>query len=244
MRNTLLLLVIALTACKGKPVSHGAGSGSSAAVGSASMGALVPQKSKDVAPDIVLPHSDGSAPIKTTAPLTADKLKTLSDMQFAGFLRSPRAVGDTSLEIEHKTDSRPRVMALVSISTCGSACTPMDLDAWKPKTDELKKATLGALADVPDTVFELGATEVNGAKAIYTTELGQNFTKDEDGNTTGTFLYGYNLYFNDGVNQIKVAAEFKDDPMATKEAMAKLIPRGDLEKVAKSFVDIYTHRWQ
>ena len=232
-------------ACKGKPTTHAAtGSGSSADVGSASMGALIPQKGSDIAPDIVLPHSDGSPPVKTTAPLTADKLKTLSDLQFPGFLRDPRSVTDTSLEISHKTDSRPRMMATVTISACGSGCTPMDLAPWKAQAVDLQAKTLGALASTPDAVFEIGSTEVNGAKAIFTTELAQNLVKDENGNMTGSYLYGYNLYFNDGVNQIKVAAEFKDDPMNAKEDMVKQIPRADLEKVAKSFVDIYTHRWQ
>ena len=31
--------------------------------------------------------------------------------------------------------------------------------------------------------------------------------------------------------------------MDTKEAMAGVVPRGDLENVAKAFVDVYTQAW-
>jgi hypothetical protein len=50
------------------------------------------------------------------------------------------------------------------------------------------------------------------------------------------------LYYNDGVNKIRVVAEYKDDP-ATREEMLTVAPKEDLEKLGKAFFDAYTHAW-
>ena len=96
---------------------------------------------------------------------------------------------------------------------------------------------------MPDLQFEVGETTLDGAKAIYTFQLGQSFKTDEDGNTTGGLTYAYILYYNDGVNQVRVVAEYKDGPMKTKEAMMASVPRTDLVRVATAFADIYAHAW-
>ena len=57
-----------------------------------------------------------------------------------------------------------------------------------------------------------------------------------------SFTDVYIAYYNDGVNQIRVAASYKDDP-TSKEELARLAPKGDLEALALSFLDVYTHEW-
>ena len=61
----------------------------------------------------------------------------------------------------------------------------------------------------------------------------------------GGFSYtdAYFLYYNDGVNTIRVVAEYKDDPRETKEKMAEAVPKSDLENVARAFMDAYVHAW-
>ena len=274
MRISVVLAVglAALSACKGKPTNNTkpatpGSAGSTESTGSNSMGALVPNKGSAVAPDIVLPHADGSPPIKTTAPITAAKMTSLSTLQFAGFLRDVKRA-DGYLEVHHTTDSRPRVMATVIIEPCsniggagsasesgsgsagsGSAgatgCTPMELDQWKAKTDQLKGSLAKELRGLPDTVFEVGETDLRGAKAIYTVQIGQRVDTDDQGHMLqASYSYAYDLYFNDGVNQLRVNAEYKDDPLKTQDDMTKLVPREDLEKTAKAFADIYSHSWQ
>jgi hypothetical protein len=236
--------VTALCACKGKPSNSQAG-GSGAAAGSAtSMGALVPNKGSNVAPDIVLPHGDGTPPIKTTAPISPAKITELSALQFPGFLREVRKA-DSSLEVRHKTDSRPRIMATVFIESCAAhPCTPMELDKWKALGDSLKTYLAPALKTDANTDFEIGQTDLLGTPAIYTQQLAQQLGSDADGNMTGAYSYAYVLYYNDGVNQIRVVSAYDDDAMKTKADMVKSVPKADLEKIAKAFADIYTHKWQ
>jgi hypothetical protein len=62
------------------------------------------------------------------------------------------------------------------------------------------------------------------------------------GNPIGAFSDAYALYYNDGVNQIRVVAEYKDDP-TTREDMLAIAPKEDLERLAKAFLAAYTHAW-
>jgi hypothetical protein len=135
------------------------------------------------------------------------------------------------------------------------------------------------LRDLPDTVFEIGTTVVNGVGYIYQYQLAQSgmvpmdaptgsgsassgsaatkpAPKPAKGSGAGSgsakpapapghlaFSHAYTLYYNDGQNQIRVVAEYKDDATDSKEAMAKLVPKDDLEAVAKAFADVYTQAW-
>jgi hypothetical protein len=89
---------------------------------------------------------------------------------------------------------------------------------------------------------EIGATELGGATVIYHYYVGFGTTQGEGGGET-TFGDAYVAYYNDGVNQIRVLAEYKDDP-ASVENLKKLAPKEDLRAVALSFLDVYTHAWQ
>lgn len=248
IRNVAFVAVSLLAACKGKPTpqANGGSATTTAAAGSGvSMGATIPNKGKDVAPDIVLPHGDGTPPVKTTAPITDAKLGELAQLQFPGFLREVHHSDNGYLEVAHKTDSRPRIGATVMIESCAHhPCTPIELDKWKAMGDQLKGYLAPALKTDPNTDFEVGQTDVAGAPAIYTLQLAQQIAQGSDDNMAGAYSYAYVLYYNDGMNQIRVVAEYKDDAMKSKHDMEKSVPRSDLEKVAKAFVDIYTHKWQ
>jgi hypothetical protein len=89
---------------------------------------------------------------------------------------------------------------------------------------------------------EIGATELGGATVIYHYYVGFGTTQGEGGGET-TFGNAYIAYYNDGVNMIRVLAEYKDDP-ASVENLKKLAPKEDLRAVALSFLDVYTHAWQ
>jgi hypothetical protein len=115
----------------------------------------------------------------------------------------------------------------------------MDLDKWKADEALTKQFLPDVLKKAPDTVFEVGKINLNGQDMIDTYQLGQHF----EANGGGTFSEAYVLYYNDGVNQARVVAEYKDDAMRTKEDMAKSVSKRDLHNVARAFMDVYTQAW-
>jgi len=224
------LLSLALApACKGKPKHQEAPTNVETA-GSA--------KGPVAAPNLVLPHGPGTPPDKTTQPVDAKMLQKLAAMQFDGFLWKPGG-NDKSITIKQETETRPKIKASITISSCNNDCLPMDLAKWKDKTEDLKEFLAPALKEANDTVFEVGETQLVGAKMIFTYQLGQSFKKEGGGAYTDAYV----LYYNDGINKIRVMAAYTDDPKMNKEDMAKDVPKEDLEKVAKAFVDVYTHAW-
>jgi hypothetical protein len=243
VRVPLALLLLAVSCGKGKPTpSNQTGSADSAKTNDPSKGSLVPQPGSNVAPDIVLPHGPGTPPIKDK-PVDGAKIKALSQLTFAGFNLDPKRVTDNALEVTQRTDSRPRLQATVFIEPCKDRCTAIDLDKWKAKGDTLKVFLMPDLRTAADTTFEVGQTELNGAKMIFTYQLGFLMGKNDEGAQKGLYSNAYVLYFNDDVNQITVVTEFKDQLPASRDALLKLAPRADLEKVAKAFLDVYTQAW-
>ena len=243
-------LVISCWACKGKP-EHQAPP-ANAANGSGGSGRA--------APDIVLPHSNHSPIVKTTAKLDEATLHKLQDMKFEGFTPHAHGLNPAAgmMEIQERTRDHPAIWAVVTITSCDDkytmvTCLPMDLAQWKaePRFGELKAILPADLRAQSDTVFEVGSTVVEGATMIYTYQLGQSISHPSQPGDTGSsfdpggFSYtdAYFLYYNDGVNQIRVVAEYKDDPVKTKEMMAALTPKVDLEHVAAAFMDVYLHAW-
>lgn len=260
MRTVVVLSLLSLAiGCKGKPkhqepptnlVTPGSGS----AKGSGG---------EKAAPDIQLPRGNGSPPVKTTAAVDSATLDKLQAMTFKGFEVKPHGRTPYMMEVRQITEDHPRIWATVTIGACAKEglgeCPAMTLDTWKAKSKELK-ATLMAeeLRDLPDTVFEIGTTTINGAMFIYQYQLAQSSMAPQQPPTAGSgsaakapaynpghlaFSHAYTLYYNDGHNQLRVVAEYKDDATESKEAMAKLVPKQDLEAVAKAFADVYTQAW-
>jgi hypothetical protein len=235
VRTYLLILAICATAaCKGKPKTQAApGAGKVEVQGS---GGKAPK-------EIDLPHADGSPPVKTTGPVKPETFKKMSEMTFPGFNLDVRALTDKYMWLYQKTPESPVIRASVHIWPCvgnPKDCWPLDVETFKKDhMDELKQYLTPGLKKAPDTQFEVGETELNGQKMIYTFQLGEVL-----GGEHNEFTYAYVLYYNDGHNEIRVLGEYKDDLMGKKEDMAKAIPRVDLENTAKAFLDVYTHHWQ
>jgi hypothetical protein len=234
--------ILALTtSCRGKPQHRDPPKNVETAAGSGS--GKVPK----AAPDIVLPSGPGAPPVKTTQPIGGDKLEALSKLTFPSFQLELRWVtkandagAGVGIELRQKTEDHPLIWATVTITPCFD-CLPMDLPKWQEKTEALKLFLLPSLKADPKTKFEVGQTSLHGQPMIYTFQSGLA-NADPTGKLSGGFTHAYILYYNDGVNQIRVVAEYKDDP-ATPETMEKLAPRADLENVAKAFVDVYTQAW-
>jgi hypothetical protein len=189
---------------------------------------------------LVLPRGDGTPPKKTTKPHTKEDYDRLLKLEFPGFTKEERSAGDNVLEVRQKTKDHPRLWATVTIQPCLD-CVPMELDKWKAKEADLK-VIMGGLKDAKTGVeSEIGRTELNGVTIIYHYYIGSATVPGEGG---GESYVGnaYVAYYNDGVNQIRVVAEFKDDP-ASIESMKKMAPKEDLRALALSFIDAYTHAW-
>ncbi len=248
--RSLLFAALVLTSCKGKPshrpppqeltnVDPGKNKASSSA--------------PPPAPDIQLPHGSGKPPMKTDAPLSADVLAVLGRQTWKGFQRVPHAVDAAKgMEVQHVTEDHPRISATITIAPCAAtavigACTPIELAAWKAREPELEKIIPEKIRAAKDTKFELGIVKFHDTDLVYTFQVGQiDGIADKGPNKGAAFIaytYAYALYFNDGHNQIRVIAEYKDDAKPTLAETEKAYPREDLEVTAKSFFDAMTAAW-
>jgi hypothetical protein len=192
------------------------------------------------APDLELPFSEGGPPKKTTKPHTKADYEKLAKLEFKGFTAMVRTVGDKVFEVRQVTPGHPRFWATVTIQHCLD-CVPMELPKWKAKEEELK-VLLGPLKDMPDVQFEVGQTQSNGAPVMYTYQLGTGTSAGDEGGTHQHFTDAFAAYYNDGVNQIRVIAGYKDDPKSAAE-LAKIAPKDNLAMLALSMIDVYTHAW-
>lgn len=256
--RTLLVVLSAITlssGCKDKPKAQPPSTGSAAQVdpltdlGSGS-GAKAPDTpmpkttgDSDGPKVVTLPKADGTPPQKTTKKLELATLEQLSKLEYDSFKRDVRSLTDKVLEVKYTTKERPHIAATVNVGHCFD-CLPMDLARWQAKRDTFKVFLAPELREHKETVFELGTTELHGTKLIYTYQLGWAFGTDPDTEQmAGAYSHAYIVYYNDGVNQIRVIAQYADDPVKTREDMVSLAPREDLEKFAKSFLDAFTHAW-
>ncbi|MGN6109603.1 MAG: hypothetical protein ACTHU0_31130 [Kofleriaceae bacterium] len=237
MRTLLLLISAAALAagCKDKTAKPAAATGS--ATGSAA-GSAAPAGSP-----LTLPKFPATPPVKTTAPLTKEQFDKLAALRYPGFRHEIRQDDARVLEVRYRTEERPRLWITITASHCFD-CVPMQLDAWKAKTESLKTMLPPVLRDLSSTTFEVGATELPGATAIHTYQLAMGTGHDPatDSPTSG-MSHAYVLYYNDGTNMIRVVSEYKDDPPATREQLVALAPREDLEKIAVAFLGAFTHAW-
>ena len=185
-----------------------------------------------------LPQLSGKPPVKTTKPLDAATIEALGKKTFPGFDVDVRAHTDNSIQIHQRTEDHPVLLATITIMPCDADCLPMDLAKWQA-SPQLKQFLPDELQQAKDTVFTDGTATMFGQPMIYTYQLGQVAGPHGGANFTDAYI----LRYNDGVNQIRVTAEYKDDGVKTKEIMAKLAPEQDLAKVAMTFMDAYTQAW-
>ncbi len=244
MRTLVVVLGLALAiGCKSKSngqAAQGSGSAGSGSAGSAAAGSA--NTGQTGSTEIKLPKLSGTPANKTTKPIDKATTEKLAALEFPGFVKDVRKADDKALDVRHKTTTRPKLGATINAAPC-TDCIPLELAKWQAIANALKAQLLpDELRNRPDTVFELGETEVNGQKLIYTYQVGHFFGKDELNQPQGSYSDAYALYFNDGINQIRIVAEYKDDAMS-REDMLKVAPREDLEKLARAFFDAFTHAW-
>ncbi len=247
MRTSVVLAsVIAFAGCgsKKEPPKTETGSGSAvvAPVGSGSAGSAgsaAPPATVGKGINIKLPKGDGTPPKPTAKPFDKPVFEKLGLLKFEGFDTIVRNQNN-QLDVRHSTP-RPTLATTVTIAPCFD-CIPMELDKWKAKEAGLKMLLAEPLRERADTTWELGTIDLNGQKLISTYQFGHYYGTDESGNPDGAFSNAYILYYNDGKNQIRVVAEYKDDPMSRDDLKA-IAPKEDLENLATAFLDFYTHAW-
>ena len=215
---------------------------------------------------VTLPKTGTEPPHRTTKPLPLAELERLAAIEFKDFDHQDRGVTARITEFRNSTKTRPILGVTITIEPCdrakpqrpsrsaarrragnampGHVCTPMDLDRWKARTDELKQSLSKALIARPETRFEVGTRDVLGVPAIYTYQLGSYFGKDETGNPVGSYSDAYILYYNDGVNEIRVNASYLDDAIGGMDKLLAVAPPEDLEKLAVAFMSYYLHEWK
>jgi len=211
---------------------------------------------------VKLPRSPDTPPHRTTRPLGKQELTRLAAFTLEDFEREDRGTTAESAEVRYTTATRPTLGVTVKIERCGRrppdlprsppaapepgppACPAMELAAWQARVEQLKQALPAALLARPDTRFELGTRDVAGAAAIYTYQLGAFFGDDEHGQPAGNYTDAYILYYNDGVNQIRVNAAYLDDAVGGVDHLLAVAPPEDLEKLAVAFVKLYIHEWR
>lgn len=223
----------------------GSGSGSAAAGSAAEPRIRMPVgKAGSGAPVqtvIDVPKLSGTPPVKATK-LVKAQYEKMAAIESGGWKKDVRRLDDKQLEVRYKTESRPVLGVTITTSPCFD-CIALDVATWKKKEAGLKNLLAPELRDRKDTIFEIGETKLAGAPLIFTYMVGFLFGNDETGQPRGAYSNAYALYHHDGVNQIRVVAQYMDDPTATREDMINLAPREDLAKIALGFLDAYTHAW-
>lgn len=246
MRSCLVLVLALVSACKDPPKQPPATAASGSAVGSAGSGTTrVPVGSGSAQVDrkpIELPPLSGKPAPKTKEKLTKAQLEVLSKLEFVSFVRDLRKLDEGFVNVKYMTKDRPKISVTVTVLPCGK-CPPLTAEKWRAEKEGLMVTLAPELRDRPDTTFEIGESTLGGEKVIYVYQLGQYFGKDEVGNPMGTYSNAYILHHHDGVNQIRIVAEYADDPVASKEDMARAVPREHLERIATSFLDSFVQRF-
>lgn len=221
---------------KRQPVQPGAASGARAA---ASADSDAPAPAQNV---LDLPRSSRSPPVKTTRPLGKAEYEKMSSLAYPGWTKDVRSLTEKALEVRYRTEARPNLRVTIVASPCFD-CMPPELPRWKAKEAGLMNLLLPELRDRADTVFEIGEVTLAGAPLIFTYQLAHAYGPGDGPNREGPYSNAYTVYHNDAINQIRVTAQYADDPVATRDELASLAPRGDLEKIALAFLDAYTHAW-
>jgi hypothetical protein len=203
----------------------------------------VPKQAGSATPNVLdLPRSSRSAPLKTTRPLEKARYEKMSSLDYPGWAKDIRYLGEEALEVRYKTEARPNLSVTIAASPCFD-CIPLELPRWKAKEAALRNLLPPELRERKDTVFEIGEVKLAGAPVIYTYQLGHGYLPEEDQQRQGPYSNAYTAYYNDGINQLRVTAQYSDDPVATREELVNLAPKDDLQRIALAFLDAYTHAW-
>ena len=194
---------------------------------------------------VKLPLSPATPPRRTSRRLDRTQLRWLAAVAFPEFDRQDRSAPAGAVEVRHVTQGLPRLGVTVTIGWCSSrtACPAMKLAPWTARRNELLGRLPQELRNRPDTRFEIGAREISGAPAIYTYQLGYSAGTDAKGRRAVHYSDAYVVYYNDGVNQIRVMAHYLDDAVSGIDELLANAPQDELEKLAVAFASFYVHAW-
>ena len=241
MKAGIVLVAVLSLGCKDKPKAQPPTTGSQLGTGSAA-----PKQPGPEPKQVGLPKGTGKPPVKTTKRLTKAQWEGAAKLTYADWDHDVRYLADNHVEVRYRTKARPKIGVTVTASHCLD-CLPMKLASWQAKTDAMKQLAIPSpnLRNRKDTVFEVGETTLNGQPMIFSYQLGANVAPDPDNENqpSGEYTDAYVLHFNDGMNQISVAAAYADDTLADIKALTELAPKEDLEREAKAFVDTFTQAW-
>jgi hypothetical protein len=231
--------------CKGKPTDHSSPDDPAAPATGAPTPAPAPAVA-DNQPTVAVPEAPplppAGPPLKTTAKFGFPDYDKLSKLAWPGYHAGIHQNDALGLQVKHLTETRPKMAVLVLVSQC-TTCVPMDLAQWLPLKDKMRGAIPAIVRDQPDTSYEMGEVTVDGLKMINTYALGLHWTGEQVGNNIGGFVNAYTLYYNDGINAIRVVASYGDDGVATKEQLTKVLTREKLAKAAADFMAQYLAVW-
>jgi hypothetical protein len=191
-----------------------------------------------------LPRSPETPARRTLRPLRRPQLGRLAAIEFPDFEHQNRDTNDRMIEVRHVTRTRPKLGVTVTLGACPRprACPSMQLARWSARRGELLRELPASLAGRADTRFEIATRKVAGAPAISIYELGYSGGGDRD-QPSADYVDAYVVYYNDGVNQLRVMAHYVDDSVGGMEQMTAIAPREDLEKLAVAFASYYLHAW-
>jgi len=192
-----------------------------------------------------LPRSPETPARRTLRPLKRPQLGRLAAIEFPDFEHQNRDANDRMIEVRHITRTRPKLGITVMLGACPRprACPSMQLARWNARRGELLHELPASLAGRPDTRFEIATRKVAGAAAISIYEIGYAGGADDHDQPSADYIDAYVVYYNDGVNQLRVMAHYLDDSVGGIEQMTTLAPREDLEKLAVAFASYYLHAW-
>lgn len=184
-------------------------------------------------------------------PVTKATYEKLAAPDYIGFKKEILAATDKAMEVVYSTEEKPRLLITVkawhcpvgeALKTAAEEATCYSKEDWLKLGDKIKASMSAGLGKDPDTELELGTTDLgNGATALTRYQIGWVKSTEPGGGFATT--NNYIIVFHNGVNQLRVSAQYKDDPPASKADLAAMAPKEDLARIAKSFFDVYSHGW-
>lgn len=122
----------------------------------------------------------------------------IAKTQVPGFTSKGGEVRKSGMYAVYSAEEEPGVQVVANLGAC-QLCQKMDLALWK-KNENLKKMLSSKTASDPELVWEIDSVDLGGGKqGIYTYALA--YEQSEDGKSRGG-VNAYNLWFNDGTNQL------------------------------------------
>lgn len=144
-----------------------------------------------------------------------------------------RKLDDDFLDVEYTLKDLPIAVGVV-VQPC-MRCEPMQLDRWRAETDALRITLPPDLRERSDATFEVTQVSLAGTPAIATYQL-VHVAGDKP-----QFDEAVTVYFNDGVNQLRVIARFAGPPPSKIDDDG--IERRELEQLATAVLDRFAQSW-